>query len=77
MTGGPAQWESTAFHADGDRLVAACGTQRDEISAFIELLRTGDLPAAGALRGGGSADLQGLLGERPTWRIRRTYAPSG
>src|SRR5450759_2712750 len=41
----------TAFYSRGDRLVAACGTQRDEIGAFVELMREGRLPAPAELRG--------------------------
>ena len=66
MTGDLPQKEFTAFYADGDRLIAACGTQRDEISAFIELMRTGELPAPDTLRGGAKAGLPELLGKLPS-----------
>ncbi len=51
----------TAFYVAEDRLLAACGTQRDEIGAFMELMRVGALPAVGDLRGRQKADLPGLL----------------
>jgi len=63
MVGDPAARDFTAFYASGDRLLAACGTQADEISAFVELMRMGALPAAGALRGRQSADLPSLLAQ--------------
>ena len=52
----------TAFYVARDGLLAACGTQRDELGAFVELMRTGALPAAGDLRGLRKAGLPGLLG---------------
>ncbi len=51
----------TAFYCARDQLLAACGTQRRELGAFMELMRAGRLPAAGALRGRPAADLTGLL----------------
>ena len=51
----------TAFYATGERLLAACGTQRQELGAFVELMRLGKLPSAGDLRGRPQAGLAGLL----------------
>ncbi len=62
VVGDPATRDFTAFYADGNRLLAACGTQRDEIGAFVELMRVDALPAAGTLRGRQTADLPSLLG---------------
>jgi len=53
--------EFTAFYVADDRLLAACGTQRDELGAFVELMRAGELPAAGDLRGRQKADLPSRL----------------
>ena len=61
MVGDAAARNFTAFYADRDRLLAACGTQQDEIGAFVELMRAGSLPAVGALRGRQRADLPGLF----------------
>ena len=51
LIGDPDANDFTAFYSRGDRLVAACGTQRDEIGAFVELMREGRLPAPAELRG--------------------------
>ena len=51
VVGDPAARDFTAFYSRGDRLVAACGTQRDEMGAFVELMREGRLPAPDELRG--------------------------
>jgi hypothetical protein len=64
ICGDPAARDFTAFYADGDRLLAACGTQGDELSAFIELTAAGKLPAAAALRGREKAGLPELLRQR-------------
>jgi NADPH-dependent 2,4-dienoyl-CoA reductase/sulfur reductase-like enzyme/nitrite reductase/ring-hydroxylating ferredoxin subunit len=64
VTGDPAAAEFTAFYADGEHLLAACGTQRDEIGAFVELMRSGLLPAAGELHGRRKAGLPELLAQR-------------
>jgi apoptosis-inducing factor 3 len=61
MTGDPAQRQFTAFYADGDRLLAACGTQRDETGAFVELMREGRLPAPAELLGRTKAGLAARL----------------
>ena len=45
LVGDAAARDFTAFYARDGRLVAACGTQRDEIGAFVELMREGRLPA--------------------------------
>ena len=59
--GDPGARDFTAFYADADRLLAACGTQRDEIGAFVELMGAGMLPASDDLRGRKKADLPRLL----------------
>ncbi len=64
LTGEPEQRDFTAFYADGDRLVAACGTQRAEIGAFVELMREGRLPGPGDMRGRRRAGLAELLARR-------------
>jgi NADPH-dependent 2,4-dienoyl-CoA reductase/sulfur reductase-like enzyme/nitrite reductase/ring-hydroxylating ferredoxin subunit len=64
VTGDPAAAEFTAFYADGERVLAACGTQRDEIGAFVELMRDERLPSAGELRGRQRAGLPDLLTPR-------------
>jgi NADPH-dependent 2,4-dienoyl-CoA reductase/sulfur reductase-like enzyme/nitrite reductase/ring-hydroxylating ferredoxin subunit len=51
----------TAFYVAGDTLLAACGTQRRELGAFVELMRVGGLPAAGELRSRRDAGLLELL----------------
>ncbi len=61
IAGDPATADFTAFYADGDRLLAACGTQRDEIGAFVELMRADALPTAGDLHGREEAALPQLL----------------
>ena len=61
LVGDPAARDFTAFYSRGDRLLAACGTQRDEIGAFVELMRDGRLPAAADLRGRTKAGLAARL----------------
>jgi apoptosis-inducing factor 3 len=51
LVGDPGALDFTAFYSRAGRLVAACGTQRDEIGAFVELMREGRLPAPEELRG--------------------------
>jgi NADPH-dependent 2,4-dienoyl-CoA reductase/sulfur reductase-like enzyme len=51
----------TAFYATGERLLAACGTQRKELGAFVELMRLGQLPSASDLRGRQQAGRAELL----------------
>ena len=63
-TGDLAARDFTAFYAAGGALLAACGTQRAEIGAFVELMRAGRLPAAGVLRGRRRAGLPELLAEQ-------------
>jgi NADPH-dependent 2,4-dienoyl-CoA reductase/sulfur reductase-like enzyme/nitrite reductase/ring-hydroxylating ferredoxin subunit len=53
----------TAFFATGERLLAACGTQRQELGALVELMRLGRLPSTGDLRGRRQAGLAELLKE--------------
>ncbi len=61
LVGDLAARDFTAFYVGGDRLLAACGTQRDELGAFVELMRVGGLPAASDLHGQQRADLPILL----------------
>ena len=61
LVGDPAARDFTAFYSREDRLLAACGTQRDEIGAFVELMREGRLPAPGDLRGRTKAGLAARL----------------
>jgi hypothetical protein len=61
LVGDPAGRDFTAFYSRGDRLLAACGTQRDEIGAFVELMREGRLPAPAELRGRTKAGLAARL----------------
>ncbi len=61
VVGDIAARDFTAFYAADDRLLAACGTQSDEVSAFMELMRAGGLPAVGELRGRQRAGLPRLL----------------
>ena len=61
LVGDPAARDFTAFYSREDRLVAACGTQRDEIGAFVELMRDGRLPAPAELRGRTKAGLAAHL----------------
>jgi len=51
----------TAFYVAQDKLLAACGTQPDEIGAFVELMRVAALPTVSDLRGRQKADLPRLL----------------
>jgi NADPH-dependent 2,4-dienoyl-CoA reductase/sulfur reductase-like enzyme/nitrite reductase/ring-hydroxylating ferredoxin subunit len=53
--------EFTAFYVAGEQVLAAAGTQDDELGAFMELVRLGAVPAAAELRGGGAAGLPGRL----------------
>jgi NADPH-dependent 2,4-dienoyl-CoA reductase/sulfur reductase-like enzyme/nitrite reductase/ring-hydroxylating ferredoxin subunit len=61
VVGDPAARDFTAFFSREDRLIAACGTQRDEIGAFIELMREGRLPEPEELRGLAKAGLAARL----------------
>jgi apoptosis-inducing factor 3 len=61
LVGDPAGLDFTAFYSRQGRLVAACGTQRDEIGAFVELMRKGRLPAPDDLRGRDKAGLAAIL----------------
>lgn len=54
----------TAFYVADGRLLAACGTQSDEVAAFMELMEMGRLPNVAELRGRRKADLPRLLAER-------------
>ncbi len=61
VTGDLAARDFTAFYVADGTLLAACGTQRAELGAFMELMRLGRLPAADALRGRSQAGLPGML----------------
>ena len=55
----------TAIYTMGGEVVAACGTQDDELSAFLELATLGDLPTVAELRGRQRAGFPDrLLGRR-------------
>jgi apoptosis-inducing factor 3 len=51
----------TAFYAAGERVLAACGTRRRELGAFLELTRLGRVPPVTALGGLGQDGLAALL----------------
>lgn len=55
----------TALYADGDQLLAACGTQPEELAAFLELMRMAALPVLSELRDRDRPGLPQLLKERP------------
>ena len=57
MTGEPAKQDFTAFYIRDNRLLAAAGTQAEQIIAFIERMRTGQLPQAEELRHQPTVDL--------------------
>jgi NADPH-dependent 2,4-dienoyl-CoA reductase/sulfur reductase-like enzyme len=57
MTGDAAKRDFTAYYAKNDRLVAAAGTQDKQIAAFMERMRTGQLPSAAEIRAQASVDL--------------------
>lgn len=61
LVGDPAGRDFTAFYSREARIVAVCGTQRDEIGAFVELMREGRLPAPADLRGRAKAGLAARL----------------
>jgi apoptosis-inducing factor 3 len=61
IVGDPAARDFTAFYSRENRLVAACGTQRDEIGAFVELMREGRLPTPAGLLGRTKAGLPARL----------------
>ena len=61
MTGDPDERDFTAFYVRDNRPVAAAGTQKDQIAAFMGRMRTGELPPADALRGRTSVDLLDAL----------------
>ena len=63
LIGDPAARDFTAFYSREGRLVAICGTQRDEIGAFVELMREGRLPTAEELRGRTEEGLAAILAE--------------
>jgi apoptosis-inducing factor 3 len=50
MTGEPAKREFTALYVKDDRLLAAAGTQDNVMAAFMERMRTQQLPPAGEVR---------------------------
>lgn len=54
----------TALYAAGGRLLAACGTQPDELAAFLELMRTDTLPPLAELRDRERAGLPQVLREQ-------------
>ena len=57
ISGDLAARDFTAFYHAGDELLAACGTQDNELAAFLELMEAGRLPAVDAVRGRPKADL--------------------
>lgn len=57
LTGDLQTRDFTAFYVAGEHLLAACGTQPDELAAFLELMEAGKLPRAGAVRGRTKAEL--------------------
>jgi NADPH-dependent 2,4-dienoyl-CoA reductase/sulfur reductase-like enzyme/nitrite reductase/ring-hydroxylating ferredoxin subunit len=61
VTGDLAARDFTVFYAADGALLAACGTQRAELGAFVELMRLGRLLPAAALRGREQAGLTTLL----------------
>jgi apoptosis-inducing factor 3 len=62
VDGDLAERDFTVLYAKDGTLRAACGTRDRELDAFTELMRTGALPPASALRGPGRARLEELLG---------------
>lgn len=54
-------WDFTVFYTREHRLVAACGTQKSEIGAFIELTRVGKLPPPDRLGHGMRSVLSALI----------------
>jgi NADPH-dependent 2,4-dienoyl-CoA reductase/sulfur reductase-like enzyme len=61
VTGDLQAREFTAFYAAQGRLLAACGTQSDELAAFHELLEMDDVPSVDAVRDREKADLGRFL----------------
>lgn len=61
VVGDLAAHDFTAFYAAGEQVLAACGTQDDELAAFLELMELGAVPAASELRGRRAADLRRVL----------------
>ena len=52
----------TALYAEDDELLAACGTQQNELGAFMELMRSDALPALSELEDRGEVGFTSLLG---------------
>ena len=52
----------TALYAEDDELLAACGTQQNELGAFMELMRGNALPALSELVDRGEVGFTSLLG---------------
>jgi NADPH-dependent 2,4-dienoyl-CoA reductase/sulfur reductase-like enzyme len=61
VSGDPAARDFTAFFCRDERILAACGTRRTEIGAFVELMRIGRVPAPAEVRGRAQAGLAGHL----------------
>jgi NADPH-dependent 2,4-dienoyl-CoA reductase/sulfur reductase-like enzyme len=57
VTGDLRAREFTAFYVAQGRLLAACGTEADELAAFLELTAADGLPSADAVGGRKKADL--------------------
>jgi len=60
VTVDPAAGDFTVFYARDEQVRAACGTDGRALDAFTELMRTGRVPAASALRATGG-DLERYL----------------
>ena len=50
VSGEPAAHDFTVFYCKGEQVRAACGTRNRELDVFTELMRTGSVPPAAALR---------------------------
>ncbi len=61
LTGDLASRDFTAFYVSGTQMLAACGTQADELSAFLELTEANRLPGADAVRDRAKAGLPDWL----------------
>ncbi len=53
----------TALYAEDDELLAACGTQQNELGAFMELMAADALPPLSDVRDRDAPGLEALLGE--------------
>jgi hypothetical protein len=52
----------TALYSERDQVLAACGTQQNELAAFMELMRGDALPAMSELVDRGEVGFTRLLG---------------